>query len=138
MMDREKVIKTIDGCINDDGFCNKCDYDGCVFQHGSFEKDLLADALTILKEQEQMYYTLEHDWRMCRELLKEQDKEIKALRLLVEWAEDCDFGFDQFHDEYERYKDEIKDMKYIDGMIHVAKRTLEDHGAFEEGSVKLE
>lgn len=65
-------------------------------------------------------------------LLQEQEKEIKALHLPVEWATDCDFGFDQFHDEYERYKDEIKDMKYIDGMIHVAKRTLEDHGAFEE------
>lgn len=66
-------------------------------------------------------------------LLKKQEKEVKALRLLVEWAEECDFGFDQFPDEYERYKDEIKDMKYIDGMIHVAKRTLEDNGAFEEG-----
>lgn len=66
------------------------------------------------------------------DLLKEQEKEIKALRLLVEWAEECDFGFDQFSDEYERYKDEIKDMKYIDGMIHIARRTLEDHGAFEE------
>lgn len=66
------------------------------------------------------------------DLLKDQEKEIKALRLLIEWAEECDFGFDQFPDEYERYKDEIKDMKYIDAMIHVAKRTLEDHGAFEE------
>lgn len=65
-------------------------------------------------------------------LLKEQGKEIKALRLLVEWATNCDFGFDQFPDEYERYKGEIKDMEYIDGMIHIAKRTLEDHGAFEE------
>ena len=64
-------------------------------------------------------------------LLKEQEKEVKALHLLVEWAEECDFGFDQFPDEYERYKYEIKDMKYIDGMIHVAKRTLEDNGAFE-------
>ena len=52
MMDREKVIKTIEGCINDDSFCNKCDYDGCVFQHGSCEKDLLADAIALLKEQE--------------------------------------------------------------------------------------
>ena len=88
----------------------------------------------------------EPDWRMFHSdsevqtiaketlaLLKEQEKEVKALRLLVEWAEECDFGFDQFPDEYERYKDEIKDMKYIDGMIHVAKRTLEDNGAFEEG-----
>ena len=65
-------------------------------------------------------------------LLQEQEKEIKALRLLIEWAEECDFGFDQFPDEYERYKNEITDMKYVDGMIHVAKRTLEDHGAFEE------
>ena len=67
------------------------------------------------------------------ELLTEQEKEIKALHLLVEWAEECDFGFDQFYDEYKRYKDEINDMKYIDGMIHVAKRTLEDNRAFEEG-----
>lgn len=71
--------------------------------------------------------------RNALDLLKEQEKEIKALRLLVEWATDCDFGFDQFPEEYERYKDEITDMKYIEGMIHVAKRTLEDHGAFEKG-----
>ena len=76
---------------------------------------------------------LETGKNIALDLLKEQEKEIKSLRLLVEWATDCDFGFDQFHDEYERYKDEIKGMKYIDGMIHVAKRTLEDHGAFAEG-----
>ena len=63
-------------------------------------------------------------------LLKEQQKENKALRLLVEWAEECDFGFDNFQDEYERYKGEIEDMGYIDGMIHVAKRTLEDNEEF--------
>jgi hypothetical protein len=51
LIDREKVIKAIGGCINDDSFCNKCDYDGCVFRHGSCEKDLLADALALLKEQ---------------------------------------------------------------------------------------
>lgn len=52
-MDRKKVIKTIDGCINDGSFCNKCDYDGCVFHHGSCEKDLLADALVLLKKQDE-------------------------------------------------------------------------------------
>lgn len=71
--------------------------------------------------------------RDALDMLKEQEREIKALRLLVEWATDCDFGFDQFPEEYERYKDKIEDMGYIDGMIHVAKRTLEDHGVFEEG-----
>lgn len=67
------------------------------------------------------------------ELLKEQEKEIKALRLLVEWAKECDFGFDQFPNEYERYKEEIKGMNYTEGMIHVAKRVLEDNGAFKDG-----
>lgn len=65
-------------------------------------------------------------FRDAAELLKEQEKEIKALRLLVELAEECDFGFDQFQDEYERYKDELENMKYIDEMIYVAKRMLED------------
>lgn len=116
MADIEKVIKGLEMCIrhgeNAEVGCgqkNECPYE----QFGlKCWLDLNRDALAMLKEQE---------------------KEIKALRLLVEWAEECDFGFDQFPDEYERYKDEIKDMKYIDGMIHVAKRTLEDHGAFEEG-----
>ena len=63
---------------------------------------------------------------LARNILKEQEKEIKALRLLVELAEECDFGFDQFQDEYERYKDELENMKYIDEMIYVAKRMLED------------
>ena len=60
------------------------------------------------------------------EVIEELQKDNKALRLLVEWATECDFGFDQFHDEYMEYKDEIEDMGYIDGMIHVAKRTIED------------
>ena len=107
MIDREKVIKELAECIEHIRK-NKFDKIPCWGNCQSAMMDALA-------------------------LLKEQEKEIKALRLLVEWAEECDFGFDQFPDEYERYKDEITDMKYIEGMIHVAKRTLEDHGAFEEG-----
>jgi len=52
MTDREKVIRAIDGRINIGDYCNDCDYDGCVFHHGSCEKDLLADALALLKEQD--------------------------------------------------------------------------------------
>lgn len=93
--------------------CNDCPYIDAIHPSwGCHLEGLITDALTLLKEQE---------------------KEIKALHLLVEWAEECDFGFDQFPNEYEQYKDEIKDMKYIDGMIHIAKRTLEDHEAFERG-----
>ncbi len=67
-------------------------------------------------------------------LLEKQEKEIKALRLLVERAEECDFGFDQFPNEYERYKDEITGINRIDGMIYIAERMLEDHEVFEKGS----
>lgn len=113
MIDREKVINGLQierECVSRDcdRNCGKC--------------DLVQDRDWLLSVYDEAI-----------ELLKEQEKEIKSLRLLVEWAEECDFGYDQFPDEYERYKDEIKDMKYIDGMVHVAKRTLEDQGAFEEG-----
>lgn len=65
-------------------------------------------------------------------LLKEQDKEIKALRLLVAYATQFDFGYDKLGDAYELYKNEIKGMEYIDGMVHIARRTLEDYGTFKK------
>ena len=115
MADREKVIKGLECCTME------CTYDhpfrckGCPYS----QDDAPCEALPVKRD--------------ALALLKENEKEIKALRLLVEWAEECDFGFDQFPIEYERYKDEIKGMKYTDGMIHIAKRTLEDHGVFEKG-----
>lgn len=68
--------------------------------------DAINDALELLKEQQEQIDKLIEESASnaemaegLRELLKEQMKQIKALRLLVEWAE----------------------------------RTLEGHGAFEEG-----
>ena len=49
----------------------------------------------------------------------------KALMLLVTWAEQCGFGYDNFPEEYEMYKDEIEGMGYIDGMIYIAERVVE-------------
>lgn len=108
MPDREKVIKGLELCEIGSG--DRCYETECPYYGQGCTESLKNDIL---------------------ELLKEQEKEIKALRLLIEWATDCDFGFDQFPDEYERYKDEIKDMRYVDGMVHVALRTLEDHGEFD-------
>ena len=49
----------------------------------------------------------------------------RALMLLLNWAVECDFGYDNFPEEYERYKDEIEDMGYFDGMIYIAEKEVE-------------
>jgi hypothetical protein len=63
------------------------------------------------------------------EQLKSEIKEVKleneALKLLVNWAEECDFGYDNFPEEYERYKNEVKDMGYVEGMLYIAKRVCQ-------------
>lgn len=58
-------------------------------------------------------------------LIDELKTENEALKLLIEWAEECDFGYDNFPEEYERYKGEIEGMGYIEGMIHIAKRVCQ-------------
>ena len=52
-------------------------------------------------------------------------KREKALLLLIEWAEECGFGYDNFPEEYERYKEEIEGMGYIEGMVYIAEREIE-------------
>lgn len=53
-------------------------------------------------------------------------KENKALRLLLDWAIECDFGYDFIPEEYEKYKDDIQDMSYADGLIYIAMKEVED------------
>ena len=74
-MDREKVIGHLNDCIEASRRDNTW-----VF----VRKDIVEDAIALLKEQEQMYYTLEHDWKMCRKLLKEQEERIKSLEHQLE------------------------------------------------------
>ena len=64
MPDVEKVINAIEKCLNFDDACNECDYDGCVFKHGSCEKDLLADALALLKEQEKQKFFVDENGKI--------------------------------------------------------------------------
>ena len=69
MDDREKVIAWL------------ADEELYYRDHGDTHNSLMAcDALALLREQEQMYYTLEHDWKMCRKLLKEQEEQIRQLK----------------------------------------------------------
>ena len=49
-------------------------------------------------------------------------EELKALRLLLDWAIECDFGLDSFPEEYEKYKHTLTDdMTYKDMIIQIAK-----------------
>ena len=65
---------------------------------------------------------LQSDWNSLRE-------ENKALRLLLNWAEECDWGFDNFRDDdvidWEEFEKETEDMDYIESMIFYAKKYLE-------------
>lgn len=53
-------------------------------------------------------------------------EEYDALHLLVEWAEECGFGYDNIPEEYEKYKEDISDMRYTEGLIYIAKKEAEN------------
>ena len=56
------------------------------------------------------------------EQLAEWLEELKALRLLLDWAIECNFGLDSFPEEYEKYKHTLTDdMTYKDMIIQIAK-----------------
>ena len=56
------------------------------------------------------------------EQLAEWLEELKALRLLLDWAIECDFGLDSFPEAYAKYKHTLTDdMTYNDMMIQIAK-----------------
>ena len=56
------------------------------------------------------------------EQLAEWLEELKALKLLLDWAIECDFGLDSFPEEYAKYKHTLTDdMTYKDMMMQIAK-----------------
>lgn len=63
-------------------------------------------------------------------------KENKALRLLLNWAKECDWGFDNFSDDdvvdWEKFEEVSKDLDYIDSMIKYAEMYLENKGDSNE------
>lgn len=48
----------------------------------------------------------------------------KALRLLIDWAIECGFGYDNIPEEYEKYKEEIEGMGYTEGLIYIAEQEV--------------
>ena len=78
----------------------------------------IDEAIENLKED----YEIDMYIRDIAPQLAEWLKELKALRLLLDWAIECDFGLDSFPEEYEKYKHTLTDdMTYKDMMIQIAK-----------------
>jgi hypothetical protein len=66
-------------------------------------------------------------------LLKAQENEIKALRLLVGWVEECDFGLDNIRWREYVTKEELDRVEdYIEKMIYVARRAVEWNDEHEQ------
>ena len=104
MPDVEKVIKGFECCDNDD-----CD--NCPYFRSDDENDLGTCKATLHRD--------------AIALMKKQRDEIKALRQLVDWAEECGFGLDNIYWEEYVTRDELDGMSYIDQLIYVAKKAGE-------------
>ena len=75
-----------------------------------------------LEPQEKYYNSQLESYVEEHEQLAEWLEELKALRLLLDWAIECDFGLDSFPEEYAKYKHTLTDdMTYKDMMIQIAK-----------------
>jgi rubrerythrin len=90
MPDREKVIKSIEDCVSQKNNCVDCDYDGCVFKHGDCRRDLLADALALLKEREITEW--EHLWDAPDGTYKGRCKKCGFVHIFIE-AHDSQYIF---------------------------------------------
>lgn len=58
------------------------------------------------------------------------EKENRALKKLLEWAEECGFGFDQFSDDtfnWDEFEEKTANMSYLESMIYYAERWLEEN-----------
>lgn len=66
--------------------------------------------------------TCERISRLAKQLYEKSNLYKTALELFVDWAEECDFGYDQIPDEYERYKEiiEEKGLDYCEGLVYIA------------------
>lgn len=106
MIDRGKVIRGLESlwrCISPVSHtCGDCPYQD---NRVECKRRVVTDALALLKEQE---------------------KENRALRKLLDWAVECDWGLDNLGDWWvERFSDEIKGMGYTESLIHLARRYIE-------------
>lgn len=70
--------------------------------------------------------TCERVSRLAKELYEKSNLYKTALEIYVNLAEECDFGYDQMPDEYEKYKNAIENMGYCEGLIYIAINEAEE------------
>ena len=53
----------------------------------------------------------------------------KAFCVFVNWAEECDFGYDNIPNEFVKYKDELekKEIGYIEGLMYIALKEVKNN-----------
>ena len=88
----------------------------------------IDEAIAKYKEKANFYkQTTNIAYGLELEQLAEWLEELKALRLLLDWAIECNFGLDSFPEEYEKYKHTLTDdMTYKDMMIQIAKCVVKE------------
>lgn len=83
------------------------------------------EAIALLKKATMFEPKLENkDYPEAFDLAIKALEENAALNLLVDWAIQCDFGYDNFPEEYEKYADEIENLGYKEGMIYIARKEV--------------
>ena len=51
----------------------------------------------------------------------------KAFCVFVNWADECDFGYDNIPDAYEKYKGELEKIGYIEGLMYIALKEVKNN-----------
>ncbi len=104
------------------------------FEFLSFELDSQTYLKTLTKQELIDYIYMVYDNWSGIDIMTERARKLgietyrkllinrEALKLFVDWAEECDFGYDQLPEEYEKYKTDLeeKDLGYCEGLRYIA------------------
>ena len=104
------------------------------FEFLSFELDSQTYLKTLTKQELIDYIYMVYDNWSGIDIMAERVRKLgietyrkllinrEALKLFVDWAEECDFGYDQLPEEYEKYKTDLeeKDLGYCEGLRYIA------------------
>lgn len=104
------------------------------FEFLSFELDSQTYLKTLTKQELIDYIYMVYDNWSGIDIMTERARKLgietyrkllinrEALKLFVDWAEECDFGYDQLPEEYEKYKTDLeeKGLDYCEGLRYIA------------------